>query len=163
MKISPKSVVTLSYRLENDKKELVDEASREQPFAFIHGIGQTLPEFDKNLEGLASGESFAFSLTAEEAYGTYNDELKVDIPRANFEGAPEGSLVVGKTLPMDDGQGNPLLGLVTEVTDLSVRMDFNHPLAGENLHFSGEIIDIREATESELDHGHVHGPGGHHH
>lgn len=163
MKISPESVVTLSYRLENDKKELVDEASNEQPFAFIHGIGQTLPEFDKNLEGLGKGENFAFSLTAEEAYGEYNDELKVEIPRANFEGAPEGSLVVGKTLPMDDGQGNPLLGTVIEVNDLSVRMDFNHPLAGQNLHFSGEIIDIREATETELDHGHVHGPGGHHH
>jgi FKBP-type peptidyl-prolyl cis-trans isomerase SlyD len=89
----------------------------------------------------------------------------VDLPLNIFEGpdVPADILSVGATLPMQDQDGNPMDGRVLEIGAETVKMDFNHPLAGEELHFKGEILEVREATAEELDHGHVHGPGGHHH
>lgn len=163
MEIAKNKVVTLTYELKLDSQEVVDSSTEESPFAFIHGIGQTLPAFDQALEGKKAGDTFTFSITSENAYGAYNPGYVHTLPTAAFEGAPEGTLQIGRTVPMQDQEGNPLMGVIQEITDAGVKMDFNHPLSGQNLHFTGKIVEVREATKAEMDHGHVHGPGGHQH
>ena len=163
MEVSKNKVVTLTYSLKLDDDKIVDSATVEQPFAFIHGIGQTLPAFDEALAGKKPGDEFSFSLTSENAYGEYLPGYVHSIPKSAFEEAPEGTIEVGNTVPMQDQNGNALMGVIQEVTDAEVKMDFNHPLAGQNLNFTGKILELREATRAELDHGHVHGPGGHQH
>jgi len=160
--INPNAVVGVSYQLKLSNGELADEATSEQPLLFIHGIGQTLPDFDSNLSGLSIGDNFEFTLTAEQGYGEHNPNYVVDLEKQIFEGpdVPKDLLTVGNMLPMQDQEGNPLDGKVLEVGDATVKMDFNHPLAGESLNFTGTILSIREATPEELSHGHVHGEGG---
>lgn len=160
--IAPNKVVSLSYTLMLNSGELADEATANDPLVFIHGIGQTLPAFDDQLQGLNVGDSFSFTLTAEEGYGENNDNYIVDLPKDIFSGpdVPSDILQIGATLPMQDQDGNPMDGTVLEIGDDTVKMDFNHPLAGEALNFKGEVIAIRDATQEELDHGHVHGEGG---
>ena len=167
MIVQEKHVVTLTYQLKNDNGELLDQTTEEKPFAFIHGLGMTLPAFDAGLQGKSAGDTFEFSIEAANGYGEYNDQNIAEVPLDVFAEAPEGTLVVGASLPMQfmDPNGNPqtAYGAIVEITDAAVVMDFNHPLAGQNLNFSGTILEVREATNTELDHGHVHGPGGHHH
>jgi FKBP-type peptidyl-prolyl cis-trans isomerase SlyD len=165
MQIKENTVVTLTYVLKLDSGEIVDTADEQNPFAFIHGIGATLPAFDQNLKGLLASETFAFSLTAQDGYGEYDPAKVVPVPKEAFAGAPPEMVIEkGKTLPMQDNQGNMFWATITEVfADGGVQMDLNHPLAGKSLHFSGTVVSVREATREELDHGHVHGPGGHHH
>jgi FKBP-type peptidyl-prolyl cis-trans isomerase SlyD len=112
-----------------------------------------LEMFEQKLEGLAAGDNFSFSLSAEDAYGEVNEDAIVDLPKNIFEvngSIDEELLTVGNTVPMQDAQGNRLNGIVLEVTDETVKMDFNHPLAGDDLHFSGAVLSVREATEDEL-------------
>lgn len=165
MQINPKTVVSLTYTLTLDNGDIADQTSDERPFLFIHGVGQTLSAFDKNLEGLKAGDHFSFTLAAHDAYGVSHPDRVINIARSIFEGpeVPPDLLVVGNIVPMQDQDGNPMDGTIIEVDDEKVRMDFNHPLAGQNLHFTGNILSVRNATAEELDHGHVHGPGGHHH
>ena len=160
--IAPNKVVSLSYTLMLNSGELADEATADQPLVFIHGIGQTLPAFDDQLDGLSVGDTFSFTLSAEDGYGESSPNYIVEIPKNIFEGpdVPDDILEIGATLPMQDQDGNPMDGVVVEIGDDTVTMDFNHPLAGEALGFSGTVLDIREATQEELDHGHVHGEGG---
>lgn len=165
MQISPQKVVSLTYTLKLSNGDIADETTTESPFAFIHGVGQTLPEFDSNLEGLKAGESFSFSLTAEQGYGSRRPDMIIEIPKSVFDGpeVPKDILQIGNMVPMQDQSGNPLNGTIVDIADDKVTMDFNHPLADEALHFSGVIIEVRDASPEEIDHGHVHGPGGHHH
>lgn len=160
--IAPQKVVSLSYELSLSNGNLADEATADEPLVFIHVIGQTLPAFDDRINGLSVGEKFSFSLTSEEGYGESNPNFIVDIPKNIFDGpdVPKDILQVGATLPMQDQEGNPMDGIVMEIGDESVKMDFNHPLAGEALNFKGTVVDVRDATPEELDHGHVHGKGG---
>lgn len=160
--IAPNKVVSLSYTLMLNSGELADEATADQPLVFIHGIGQTLPAFDDQLDGLSVGDTFSFTLSAEDGYGESSPNYVVEIPKNIFEGpdVPDDILEIGATLPMQDQDGNPMDGVVLEIGEDTVTMDFNHPLAGEALGFSGTVLDIREATQEELDHGHVHGEGG---
>lgn len=160
--IAPNKVVSLSYTLMLNSGELADEATSDEPLVFIHGIGQTLPAFDDQLDGLSVGDTFSFTLSAEDGYGESSPNYVVEIPKNIFEGpdVPDDILEIGATLPMQDQDGNPMDGVVVEIGDDTVTMDFNHPLAGEALGFSGTVLDIREATQEELDHGHVHGEGG---
>ena len=168
MTIEKNKVVVLTYRL-SVGGELIQETSKDEPFAFIHGIGQTLPAFDGHLENKGQGDAFEFTLTPETGYGAYNPQLIQDVATAAFEGAPEGTLTIGNTLPMqlmderNPGQSQTVFGTITEMNEEIVKMDFNHPLAGKTLDFSGEILEVRDATPTELEHGHVHGPGGHEH
>jgi FKBP-type peptidyl-prolyl cis-trans isomerase SlyD len=118
-----------------------------------------LPKFEKNLDGLKVGDTFEFGLISEDAYGLTDENAIVDIPLNIFEidGKIDYKLVkLGSQIPMQDSQGNRLNGIVTEIGKEFITMDFNHPLAGENLFFSGSVIDIREASEEELMHGHTH-------
>jgi FKBP-type peptidyl-prolyl cis-trans isomerase SlyD len=164
MNIQKNRVVSLSYTLTLANGEVADSTTEQDPFVFIHGIGQTLEAFDRNLEGLKAGESFEFLLSAEEGYGVSDSEAVVSIPANVFQGpdVPEGILQVGNIIPMQDQMGNPLHGRVVSFNDEVVTMDFNHPLADQSLNFSGTIVEVRDASAEELDHGHVHGPDGHH-
>ncbi|MCB0819706.1 MAG: FKBP-type peptidyl-prolyl cis-trans isomerase [Bacteroidetes bacterium] len=171
MKIDNNTVVSVNYRLmvsdSDSAQELVEETSADRPFVFLFGAGNLLEEFEGHLRGLQSGDTFEFTINPENGYGISTPENVVRIPMAAFvaEGEELDTEMVkpGNFLPMVDDRGNQMQGLVLEVGDEFITMDFNHPLAGKNLHFSGSVNEIREASEEELAHGHVHGPGGHHH
>jgi FKBP-type peptidyl-prolyl cis-trans isomerase SlyD len=125
-----------------------------------------LPKFEQNLANLKLNDNFEFTLEAEDAYGPLISEAIIELPIDVFmvEGKIDPEMLrIGNVIPMQDNQGNPLEGLVIGVDEASVKMDFNHPMAGKTLHFAGTIIDLRDATEEELSHGHVHGAHGHHH
>ena len=165
MKIVKHTVPSVTYTLVVDG-EVVDMAEKDKPLSFIHGIGMMVPGFESNLEGLTSGTKYDFKLTPEDAYGVYNEEAVVDLPISTFmvDGkVNEKMLNVGQVVPMQDQNGSPLNGTIMEINKEAVKMDFNHMLAGKELNFIGEIIDVREATKEEIEHGHIHGPGGHQH
>lgn len=168
MEVGNNKVVSLTYELrENDASgELIQKVEKEQPFVYLFGVGGLLPKFEASLSGLKKSDKFSFSLVPEEAYGQFDINAIVALPKNIFEvegKIEDGLLTVGNQITMQDNHGNPIDGVVLEVTNKEVKMDFNHQLAGLNLHFSGEIIDVREATEEEMHHGHVHGEHGHHH
>ena len=168
MKISSNKVVSMTYelKLDNENGEMVQRVEKDKPFVYLFGIGGLLPVFEKSLENLVVGDTFAFGLTAEDGYGQRNDDAVVALDKNIFEvegKIDEEMIKVGNVVPMQNDQGQPLNGMVLEITDDKVKMDFNHPLAGKDLHFTGEILDVREATEEELKHGHVHGPNDEHH
>lgn len=168
MEIQNNTVVSITYDLKigNAEGALVEKVEAFAPFVFLFGAGGLLPEFEENLSGLTEGKAFEFSIESDNAYGPVQDEAIIELPLNIFEvdGAiPDDLLVVGRYLTMQDHQGNPLRGKVEEVGTDKVKMDFNHPLAGADLHFKGGVVSIREASEEELAHGHVHGEGGHHH
>lgn len=168
MNISQNKVVSLTYELKLDDHtgETVDMADASAPLIFIYGTGSMLPKFESNLQNLKLNDTFEFTLDPVDAYGDLIDEAIVDLPLEIFkvEGQiDEEMLTIGNYIPMQDNEGHPLEGKVIEVNEENVKMDFNHPLAGKTLHFTGKIIDLREATPDEISHGHVHGPHGHHH
>ena len=168
MKIGKNKVVGMTYILSKDnvEGELVQEVSKDKPFVVLFGVGALLPKFEKNLEGLAAGDTFNFALSSEEGYGEKTPEAVVDLDKKIFEvegKIDEEFLKVGATIPMQNEQGQPLNGLVMEVAENTVKMDFNHPLAGQGLFFTGEVVEVREASAEEIEHGHVHGAGGHQH
>jgi len=157
MKISEEKMVSLTYDLtvnnESGEKELMERATKDHPLMFIFGMGMMLEAFEKNIEGLTTGDKFSFILTPKEAYGEYFNEHVVELPKKLFEvdGEFDSERVVeGQTLPMMDAQGNRMMGSVLEIKQDVVVMDFNHPLAGETLHFDGEVIDVHEPTEDEI-------------
>lgn len=170
MTITQNKVVSVNYHLssylENEAPQLVEQTSTENPFVFLFGVGQLLPDFEKNLLNKKVGDKFDFKIAPQHAYGLSDKEMVVKIPKEafNVDGKFDDSRVIeGEEIMMNDADGNQLMGMVLEIADNYVEMDFNHPLADHNLHFVGEILEIREASPEELDHGHVHGPGGHHH
>lgn len=163
MNVSKDKVVSLSYvlREENEKGKILETVQVEKPLVFLVGAGNLLPKFEENLNGLKTGEKFGFILEYKDAYGEIDDGAIIDVPVNVFmkEGKiEEGLLDIGNQIPMRDNEGNQFTGIVRETAEESVKMDFNHPLAGTNLHFSGEVIDIRNATEDEMARGHAHGP-----
>lgn len=157
MKIEQNKVVDVAYELyvdgDNGELELMEKATAEKPLHFIYGIGMMLPAFEKEMFGLSKGDTFDFTLSKEDAYGEYEDEAVVDLERAVFEvdGKIDTDLIKeGNIVPLMDNQGNRLQGLVAKVTDTHVTVDLNHPLAGETLHFKGNVLEVKEATEEEL-------------
>ena len=167
MKIENNKVVTLVYQLQEDSKDgqVVEKVEKDKPFVFLYGSGHMLPKFEENLAGLEPDQSFEFSISSDEAYGDVQDNAIVDLPKNIFEvdgELREDLLQVGQVIPMEDNEGNQLNGIVKEVGESSVKMDFNHPMAGKGLYFTGNIIDVREATEEEVEHGHAHGPDSEH-
>jgi FKBP-type peptidyl-prolyl cis-trans isomerase SlyD len=156
MKISANKFVSVIYDLnvgEEDERELMERATVEHPLQFIFGTDAMLPAFEKALNGLEIGATFQFTLTPENAYGEYIEENIVDLPKSLFEveGQFDNEYVKeGNTIPMMDSNGQRMIGSVHEVKADVVVMDFNHPLAGETLHFSGKVIDVHEPTVDEI-------------
>ena len=152
MKIGEKTFVSLSYTLKVGG-EVVDSASPSNPLEFVFGAGYLLPKFEDNIKGLGKGDKFEFTLTPAEGYGETVAEAIVDLPKSVFmvDGAIEdGLLEIGNQVPMSTADGQHLVGTIKEIGEDSVKMDFNHPMAGKTLDFSGEIVDVREATDADL-------------
>ena len=149
MKIAPNTHVALTYQLMVDG-ELVDQATVEQPLEFIYDAGFLLPAFEKNLKDLEPGQTFEFRLDAANGYGEVMPEAVIELPKTAFmvDGKiDEDMLQVGNTIPMMDNQGHQMMGMVSEVRPESIMMDFNHPLAGKELHFTGKVEEVREVTD----------------
>jgi len=168
MIISQNKVVSLTYELkiDNASGEVVDMADATEPLVFIYGTGNMLPKFESNLADLKVDDKFEFTLEANDAYGEFIEEAIVELPVDVFmvEGKVDPEMLkVGNIIPMQDNEGRPMDGVVVGVENDQVKMDFNHPMAGKNLHFTGTIVDLRDATAEELSHGHVHGEHGHQH
>jgi len=168
MKIGLNKVVTLTYtlRYDNENGDIIQEVNEEKPFVHLFGNGTLLPSFESNLEGSEPEAEFSFSLTSKDGYGEFTNDAIIELENSIFEkdGKIDEELVkIGHLITMQDQEGNPLDGRVIERKADKIVMDFNHPLAGKNLYFSGKVLDVRDASAEELSHGHVHGAGGHHH
>ncbi len=156
MKIETNKFITLAYDLhvgEGDERELMESATKEAPLEFIFGTNSMLQSFENQIEGKGIGDTFTFTLTPDEAYGAYEDEKILELPKSVFQvdgEIDEDILFEGNTVPMMDSDGNKLMGSVIEIKEDVVSMDFNHPLAGEIMHFSGNVIDVRDATPEEI-------------
>ncbi|SEM93351.1 FKBP-type peptidyl prolyl cis-trans isomerase /Apo-metallochaperone SlyD [bacterium A37T11] len=164
MTIAPNHVVTLTYKLhtvKNGEKTFVEEAGKDNPLDFLYGAGMMLPKFEENIAGLKVGDTIDFELAATDAYGEVDESAVAQLPADMFK--ESGIPPVGEILPLQDNQGNQFRARVTEVSPEAVVVDLNHPMAGQNLHFSIEIISVREANPDELSHGHSHGTDGHSH
>ena len=172
MKIGPNTVVSVDYSLsvydaDPAAKTFVEKTTKETPLVFLFGTGGLIEDFEQNLAGKAVGDAFDFEVVPEKGYGEHSEENIIHLPKNVF--APEGEsldesvIFAGNRVPMSDNQGNRYMAKVVEVKDEEIVMDFNHELAGKHLHFVGTVVDVREASEEELAHGHVHGEGGHHH
>jgi FKBP-type peptidyl-prolyl cis-trans isomerase SlyD len=153
--IGKNAMVTLTYELMiNDQDgELIEKTTIERPMQFLYGAGMMLPRFETNLAGLKEGDHFEMKLNYADAYGEVNEEAIVDLPKKIFmtDGHFDADFIkVGNTIPMMSGNGQRLNGIVLEVEDEMVRMDFNHPLAGEDLYFKGAVLGVRQATEEEI-------------
>ena len=163
MKIAENKVVTVTYKLhanlpQEDQKH-VETADAANPLKFMYGVGMMIPGFEHGLEGKSKGDAFSFTIAPEDAYGSADQDAVVKLPIDIFkvENVVDFNLLkIGNTLPMSDGQGNVMNGKVMSYDETMVTMDFNHPLADHTLHFEGEILEVRDASPEEIDHGHVH-------
>jgi len=153
------TVVSMHYVLKDGEGTVIDE-SRDQPLPYLHGHQNIVPGLERELAGTPVGETKKVVVSPEEGYGTREEELVLTVPRDQLPAdmAPE----VGMTVGMETDQGHTVPVRVVEVHDDHVKLDANHELAGVTLHFEVKIDSVRPATAEELEHGHVHGPGGHH-
>ena len=153
-------VVTMDYVLTVDG-EIVDSSEEDGPIQFLHGHGNVIPGLEAHLGGLGVGESLQVTVAAKDAYGEFDPEQVVDIPLDEF---PEEICVEpGVELEMKDQDDNMLFAKIVSVGKSRAKLDFNHPLAGKELTFNVTIVDLRQSTAEELEHGHVHGSEGHAH
>ncbi|MFP4606733.1 FKBP-type peptidyl-prolyl cis-trans isomerase [Thiohalospira sp.] len=158
--VQSQKVVTIDYTLTDDNSEVIDESTGGQ-FAYLHGSSNIIPGLEDALVGKEPGEQVQVTLAPDDAYGARDDQLLQSVPRDMF---PEGAEVaVGNRFQAQGPDGDTIVLTVTNVGDEEVEVDANHPLAGETLHFDVKVVDIRDASAEELEHGHVHGPEGHEH
>ena len=166
MSIKDKKVVALSFDLhidhEQDGRVLVEKATLENPFLFIYGMSGLPEKFEEFLLHKQVGDKFNFTIESDDAYGEYDEGGVIDLPKKAFENDPE-VLVEGTRVPLTDANGDTVIATILEIEGETVVVDLNHPLAGYDLHFSGTVDMVRDATPEELEHGHVHGADGHHH
>ena len=158
MKIEQNKVVEFCYELEVEG-QVVDQTTKERPLDYIHGTGSLLPKLEAHIEGMEPGDRFDVTLAPVDAYGEVDPSRIIDLPKAAFEvngEVREDLLVPGNTIPMMNSMGGVIPGVVLEVSTDSVKMDLNHQMAGKTLHFTGEVLTVRVATEKELTEG-LHG------
>lgn len=162
MQIADDKVVGIHYTLTNDAGQTLDSShQREEPLTYLHGHGNIIPGLEKALLGKASGDKLSVTVSPEEGYGERHEGLIQQVPASAFEGA-DGNLEPGMQFQAQTETG-PRLFTITQVEGDQVTIDGNHPLAGETLNFDVEVTEVRDATDEEKQHGHVHGPHGHHH
>lgn len=160
MQISKHKAVAIEYTLKNDSGEVIDTSEGQDPLSYLHGAGNLISGLEQALEGKSEGEELKVTVSPEDAYGERMDELVQKVPRDRFEGADE--LEVGMRFHASSDHGETLV-TITDVSDDEVTVDGNHPLAGQTLHFDVKVVDVRDASAEEVEHGHIHGPGGHDH
>jgi FKBP-type peptidyl-prolyl cis-trans isomerase SlyD len=156
MQITKHKVASIHYTLTDNEGKILDSSSGREPLTYIQGIGNLIPGMEEGLEGKSKGEKLSLKISPEKGYGVKDETLTQRVPRTAFGGQ---EVKVG--MQFQTNQGGVVT--VTHVGLSEITVDANHPLAGVELNFAVEIMDIRFATENEIAHGHVHGPGGHHH
>lgn len=160
MQITTNAVVSMHYTLTDEQGETLDSSVGQEPLVFLSGAKNIIDGLDKALQGKSTGEKITVSVSPEEGYGEVHQELIQKVPHENFQGVDD--IQVGmQFMAQTPGGQQPVV--VIGVEEDGVMLDGNHPLAGKTLNFDVEIMDVREASAEELEHGHVHGPGGHHH
>ena len=160
MQIALNTVVSMHYTLTGEDGEVLDSSEGQGPLVFLSGTNNIIEGLDKALQGKQVGDKVSVTVAPEEAYGEVYQEMIQEVPRENFQGVDE--IEVGmQFMAQTPGGQQPVV--VIAVADDNVTLDGNHPLAGKTLNFDVEIADVRAASQEELDHGHVHGEGGHHH
>lgn len=160
MQISENAVVSMHYTLKDEQGQELDSSVGQEPLVFLSGAQNIIEGLDKALQGKAVGEKLSVSVAPEEGYGQVHQELIQKVPHENFQGVDD--IQVGmQFMAQTPGGQQPVT--VIGVEEDGVMLDGNHPLAGKTLNFEVEIVDVREASDEELEHGHVHGAGGHHH
>ena len=160
MQIADKMVVTIDYTLKDDNGTVLD-SSTEGNFAYLHGAHNIIPGLENALSGKSAGDEVEVSVSPAEGYGERNDSMIQSVPRDMFDSEQE--IQVGMQFHAQSPEGDMIVVTVTDVADDDITVDGNHPLAGVNLNFGVKVVDVREASQEEIEHGHVHGPGGHQH
>jgi FKBP-type peptidyl-prolyl cis-trans isomerase SlyD len=160
MSIAQDQVVSIHYTLTNDAGEILDRSAAGEPLTYLHGHGNLIPGLERELAGKNTGDKLQVKILPADAYGEYDKALVQRVPRRALKGVPE--VRVGLRLQAQTAQGTQAV-TVTQLTGDLVTLDGNHPLAGQNLNFEVEVAEVRAATAEELQHGHAHGPGEHHH
>ncbi|MGF6332624.1 FKBP-type peptidyl-prolyl cis-trans isomerase SlyD [Pseudomonas sp. BS3782 TE3695] len=161
MLIAANKAVSIDYTLTNDAGEVIDSSAGGAPLVYLQGAGNIIPGLEKALEGKAVGDEVNVTVEPEDAYGEYSAELVNTLDRKNFEGVDE--LEVGMQFHASAPDGQMQIVTIRDLDGDDVTVDGNHPLAGQRLTFQVKIVDIRDASQEEIAHGHVHGEGGHHH
>ena len=160
MEITTQKVVTIDYTLTNDQGEVIESNVGGQSLAYLHGVGALIPGLEEALEGRREGETVEVTVPPEKAYGQRRDDMIQSVPKERFNADRE--LDVGMQFQARSEHGMQIL-TIKGIEGDQVTVDANHPLAGQTLRFEVAIREVREATEEERTHGHVHGPGGHQH
>lgn len=159
--------IAVEYNLYRDTAagELIESTEGKAPLAFLSGLGQMIPEFEANITGLNEGDTFSFGIKSENAYGSRKEEAVIELAQDMFmnEGKMIPEVEVGNVLPLQDQNGNVIPGKVLAINEATVTVDVNHLLADQDLHFTGKIVEMRDATTEEIEHKHVHGAHGHQH
>lgn len=161
MQIANNSVVSIHYTLTNDGGDVIDSSAGSEPLVYLQGAGNIIPGLENPLAGKKAGDALTVRVAPADGYGEVVMELIQQVPKEMFQGSD--TIEPGMTFQAQDQSGYMQRVTVTAVNDNTVTIDANHPLAGQHLNFDVTIVDVRTATQEELDHGHVHGPGGHHH
>ena len=160
MQIAKDSVVSIDYTLTDPQGEVIDTSTGKSPLTYLHGAGNIIPGLERELDGKAAGDQVNVTVEPGDGYGHRNDAMVQEVPRSAFQGVSK--VEPGMRFQANTPQG-PRMVQVVAVTDDTVTVDANHPLAGIPLTFEVKVVDVRAATPQELQHGHAHGPGGHHH
>jgi FKBP-type peptidyl-prolyl cis-trans isomerase SlyD len=160
-------VHVVHYQLFRDtaEGELIESTEGGNPLAFISGIQQMIPTFEEEVKDLKAGAEFAFGIPSDKAYGPRHDDAIMDLPKDIFmkDGKMAEEVAPGNMVPLQDQNGQVVPAIVLGIDEKTVKVDVNHPLAGQDLFFKGTVVETRPATQEELDHGHVHGEHGHQH
>ena len=159
-KVEEGKVVSFSYTLKDNNGNMVEQSDPGQPLEYLHGSANIIPGLERKMEGMLLGDTKSITVPAEEGYGEYDEKLVFKVPMENF---PQNTEIKEGMEFRADSEHGPLMLTVVELGDDYVIVDGNHPMAGENLHFDVKVEGIRQATQEEKEHGHVHGPEGHHH
>ena len=158
--IADQKVVSLNFTVKDSEGQIVDSSEGGQPLVYLHGQNNIIPGLEAALVGKVAGDEYDVTIEPADGYGDYNDEILQVVPRAAFQGVETiepGMVFTAQT------QNGPVQLAVAKIEGDDITVDPNHPLAGKTLNFTGSVIEVRDATEEELAHGHVHGEGGHHH
>jgi len=160
MQIANNKVVSIHYKLTNDDGDILDSSEGQEPLAYLHGLGNIIPGLENALSGRALGDKFSVTVAPADGYGEHDNEMVQSVPKSAFQGVDQ--ILPGMQFQAQSPEGMQLVTVI-DVDGDEVILDGNHPMAGITLTFDVEVTEIRDATAEELEHGHVHGPGGHHH
>lgn len=159
MQIAKNKVVSIDYTLTGEDGKVIDSSQGNEPLMYLHGAGEIIPGLERALEGKSAGDGVNATIAPADGYGAKNPALVQPVPRQQFPGVKD--IAVGMQFQAQTNHG-PRVVTVVGVTDETVTVDANHPLAGQTLNFDVKVVDVRDASQEELDHKHAHGAGGHH-